>query len=756
MRRVLTLFLLAFTCVGVSCHRDPKVALQRYLVAGDKYFNQRHYNEAAIEYANAVNVAPMSGQARAKLAASYLAVGNTRLAFPQYIRAADLLPDDLDVQFEAGFLLFKGGLFAEAKSRARTILEKKPDDPRALLLLANCLAGLKDSDDAIDVLSRIITIDPEAAGVYTNLGVLQLSKGERDAAQVAFTQALAASHNSVDALVGLGNFYRVVGDRSAAEQTLKRALAAEPNNMSVNVTLASLYVEWNRLADAEACLKKIAAMTKDPRSVEALASFYTSVGRSADAIQILQGLAADPTQYLVAENQIALIQLFSGRLGMADKTVAAVLARDPRNAPGLTTKARIELAAGRTDTALDTVHAALLVEPRFPAANLTLGRILIAQGNVEEARKAFNLALDVDPTSLPAELELIDLHRRRGEIDTAIQFADQAVRTHPASIAARLARVKTWLVRQDDRHLADAELKTLVAKYPTSAAVDGMLGQYYLSVDDSAAARRAFQQALDVNPLSMEALTGLVAIDVAAARPQDARARVDAALAKNPNAPGPLLLAAKVYVGTGNSAKAEELLKRLLQVAPSDVEPYALLARIYVSERRLDDAKKQFVEMARLDPRSIGPPTMLGVLCYVARDVAGARTWWQQALRIDPRAAAAANNLAWLYAENNGDLDVALELAQSARTQWPNEPEVNDTLGWIYYKKKMTGMAVQYLSESAEVDQKNAMFQFHLGMAYAQAGDDAKARRTLQKALSLDPTFDGAVEARKTLARLVY
>jgi tetratricopeptide (TPR) repeat protein len=756
MRRAPTFFILVLACLGVSCHRDPKVELQRYLASGDKYFGEHQYDNAVIEYGNAVRVNPLSGQARAKLAQSYLAAGNTKLAFPQYIRAADLLPDDLDVQFEAGFLLFKGGLFNEAKSRARVILEKKPDDPRALLLLANCLAGLKDSDDAIDVLGRIIAIDPEAAGVYTNLGVLQLSKGERDAAQVAFTQALAASHNSVDALVGLGNFYRVVEDRKAAEETLKRALAAEPNNISVNVTLASLYVEWNRLADAEACLKKIAATTKDPRSFEALAGFYTSVGRSADAIHVLHGLAADPNQYLVAENQIALIQLLSGQRGAGDETIAAVLARDPRNVPGLTTKARLELAAGRADTALNTVHAALLVEPRFPAANLTLGRIFLAQGKAEEARKAFNLVLDVDPTSLPAELELIDLHRKRGELGTAIQFADQAVRTHPASLIARLARVKTWLVRQDDRHLADAELKTLVAKYPTSPAVRGMLGQYYLSVDDNAAARRAFQQALDVNPLSLEALTGLVAIDVAAARPQDARARVDAALAKDPNAPGPLLLAAKVYVGTGNSAKAEELLKRLLHVAPSDVEPYALLARIYVSERRLDEAKKEFAEMARLDPHSIGPPTMLGVLCYVTRDVPGARSWWQQALRVDPRAAAAANNLAWLYAENNGDLDAALELAQSARTQWPNEPEVNDTLGWIYYKKKMTGMAVQYLSESAEVDQKNPMFQFHLGMAYAQAGDDAKARRTLQKALSLDPALDGAAEARRTLARLVY
>jgi Tfp pilus assembly protein PilF len=48
------------------------------------------------------------------------------------------------------------------------------------------------------------------------------------------------------------------------------------------------------------------------------------------------------------------------------------------------------------------------------------------------------------------------------------------------------------------------------------------------------------------------------------------------------------------------------------------------------------------------------------------------------------------------------------------------------------------------------------MYQFHLGMTYAQAGDDAKARRALERALALQKDFDGATLARQTLASLVY
>jgi len=45
-------------------------------------------------------------------------------------------------------------------------------------------------------------------------------------------------------------------------------------------------------------------------------------------------------------------------------------------------------------------------------------------------------------------------------------------------------------------------------------------------------------------------------------------------------------------------------------------------------------------------------------------------------------------------------------------------------------------------------------YHFHMGMLYAKSGDNAKAREALEKALALNPDFDGAAEARKTLATL--
>ena len=68
-----------------------------------------------------------------------------------------------------------------------------------------------------------------------------------------------------------------------------------------------------------------------------------------------------------------------------------------------------------------------------------------------------------------------------------------------------------------------------------------------------------------------------------------------------------------------------------------------------------------------------------------------AQSQYEHILATSPRSVVAANNLAWLSAERGGNLDVALGLAQTAAQQAPDEPKMNDTLGWIYYKKGLPG-----------------------------------------------------------------
>jgi Flp pilus assembly protein TadD len=114
----------------------------------------------------------------------------------------------------------------------------------------------------------------------------------------------------------------------------------------------------------------------------------------------------------------------------------------------------------------------------------------------------------------------------------------------------------------------------------------------------------------------------------------------------------------------------------------------------------------------------------------------------------------AANNLAWIYAQSGGNLDVALQLAETATRKLPDSPEVSDTLGFIYYKKGLFPQAIRVLNSAVEKDGKNPGFHYHLGLALAKSGDKAGATEHLTRALSLKPDFEGAADARELLKTL--
>jgi Flp pilus assembly protein TadD len=142
------------------------------------------------------------------------------------------------------------------------------------------------------------------------------------------------------------------------------------------------------------------------------------------------------------------------------------------------------------------------------------------------------------------------------------------------------------------------------------------------------------------------------------------------------------------------------------------------------------------------------------VLFEMQGNVADAQQRYRKVLQLNPRSAVAANNLAWLYAEQGGDLDAALQLAQIAKEQLPNDGAVNDTLGWIYYKKDQANSAIGPLKACILGNPKNVFCHYHLGLVYAKTGDTQQAKAALQAALGISATFDGASDARVILASM--
>jgi Tfp pilus assembly protein PilF len=179
-----------------------------------------------------------------------------------------------------------------------------------------------------------------------------------------------------------------------------------------------------------------------------------------------------------------------------------------------------------------------------------------------------------------------------------------------------------------------------------------------------------------------------------------------------------------------------------------------MLGQVYASQRKLPEARANFEKVIERQPGSVAAHTIVAILYEMEGNPAEARKRYERVLQIDPTAAVAANNLAYAYAEEGGNLDVALQLAQTAKQKLPEVPEITDTLGWVYYKKELPAMAVPMFEAAIAKSPENPIYRYHLGLAHLKAGDRRKARTALEYIVNNNPKAPEAEAARKALATM--
>jgi len=284
--------------------------------------------------------------------------------------------------------------------------------------------------------------------------------------------------------------------------------------------------------------------------------------------------------------------------------------------------------------------------------------------------------------------------------------------------------------------------------------VHALMGTVLMRKGDAAGARAVYGQALERDPLQLEAIEGLTSLDFKAQHGPAAMARLESLVERAPRNAGLLMLSAAAYASARDLPHAEQRLIKALEVNPDLMPAYGTLGRIYLVQHKLDAAKAQFEKLIAAQEKPIAALTMVGMIEQMQSRLPEAEHVFQRVLRLDPRAGVAANNLAWIYAERGSNLDIALQLAQTAKASMPDQPQVNDTLGWVYFKKDMLPMAITTLQHALELDSNNGPAAYHLGLAFEKTGNRVDARRMLEKSLTLNPSADSSADARRRLETL--
>ncbi len=194
--------------------------------------------------------------------------------------------------------------------------------------------------------------------------------------------------------------------------------------------------------------------------------------------------------------------------------------------------------------------------------------------------------------------------------------------------------------------------------------------------------------------------------------------------------------------------------QKAIDLEPKGMQSYMQLARVYMITGKPDQALAVYQKAAAIQPNSPQISLAMGEVYLAKNDLKSARQAFERANQLAPNNPVVANNLAWVYALQGENLDVALSLATQAKQAAPEAPSVSDTLAWVQYRRGNYAVAVGLLDDAVKRAPQSPQYRYHLGMALSGAGDQARAKEELKKALALNLKGDDAQQAQQTLAKL--
>lgn len=173
--------------------------------------------------------------------------------------------------------LASAGQRGEALDRLRSITERRPVFVLGFLELGDQLVQAGDFEEAFEVFTAGLSLEPEATVLRVALGNLHLRRNDRAGAGAAFCAAHRAAPQRRDATMGVAKVLELSGAYDRAVEFYRRVLELRPGDPIAHVGLGRCLVELGERAAGEASLR--AASRSDPQATALAAAQLAATSR---------------------------------------------------------------------------------------------------------------------------------------------------------------------------------------------------------------------------------------------------------------------------------------------------------------------------------------------------------------------------------------------------------------------------------------------------------------------------------------------
>ena len=477
--------------------------------------------------------------------------------------------------------------------------------------------------------------------------------------------------------------------------------------------------------------------TRDPRVTKRavrIAVYARDQEKALEGAELWVELAPND---LEARQSLAALLIHLGRAQEAVAHLDYVLGAAPDSGQGF--QAIVNLLSRDADKAQAMALLEQLIAERRedPNALFAHAQMAFLLGRHDTALASVDALLERQPDAARAWVLKSNILRHTGRSAEAITAYARAVKAAPDDAGLRLSYAK-FLVEERRFDTARSEFATLARQLPDNAEVAYALGLLAMQLGDLPAAEREFRRLLADGQHNDAAAFALGQI-AESRKDHDEAMRWYGAVADGPNlfeaqVRAGLLKARTQGVDAGrahlrglrdqfpeeqiNLLLAEGEMLRELERYPEAME--VLSAGLHASPDNPDLLYARAMAAERLDRLDI-----------LEQDL-------RRILQADPENAQALNALGYTLADRTERHEEALGYIRQALAQHPDDPAINDSMGWVMFRLGRYAEAETYLQKAATAF-KDPEVAAHLGELYWTTGRSSEARQVWDEALKLAP-----------------
>jgi len=718
-----------------SCKKeDPQAKYNKHIESADNYINNDKVDEARIELQNALDINPNDSDTNYKIADVFLKQGKLPQAVESLNSAINFNPDNFEARKVLASIYLAAKEYEQAENQINYMSDKNAEDTETLTLKAN-LIGMgpqKNNVEAIKILKKLQQKEPENVVVLASRATYELANDNVEEAERLYKRSLELKPDNNVIKMSLAELYNRQARFDEAENLIKSVVETNPEMSGLRYVFGEFLLRRGLADKALEQYKSI--IEQEPKNVAArdrLYDIYITRKKNDEAKALLDDLKNkapdDPSvKYFTARNlelegkKVEALELYNEALSIMN------------NFPALFRKVGIlELATGKTNQSIEHLNQALSLDENDIAARYSLARALFFKRNYSEAKSNLDKVLKVSPSHLAAKVLRADLSVIEKDPTKAEEVYTELIKVAPNNQMGYFKMAVLEETKGNFEKAAQWHKKTI-----------GFDSNILPSLKRLISLRRK-KQKKPMNELTQE-------LKALKAESKNSLAEFDLMI-------GTLTLADKSE--PERLKKGRESLNSAIKNNPNLIGAYFALAAIDSAGGDLEGAQKNYERLLEKNPKHTPTLMMLAMSQESQKKYTDASETYNRILDFAPNFAPAANNLAWLMAEElKGDVDKALKLAQIAKEQMPNESSVTDTLGWIHVLKGNTKLGVEFIKEAIEQDKENNKrvnpeILYHLAKANLILEDKTSALENINKALEVKnhPKYDKFIELKNSI-----